>query len=250
MSVPIKKTKKASRSTRSRNTARTKDARAVQWAIEPRATVLGLTFVIFAVGAAALMAARHASREDTIAIPSAQTEAPAPSDLQPRPDQRASAAPRLEAKKTASPKASAPTQAADVHVTPTPAASLPSVEQISALPVTTATEPLADPSKGASAGNSTSAQAIQKVAAVTITGCLEHDDDAFWLTDTSGTGAPMSRSWKSGFLKKRPSRIELVDSAHALRLTSYVGQRIAATGTLVNREMQTHSLHRVAASCS
>jgi hypothetical protein len=94
------------------------------------------------------------------------------------------------------------------------------------------------------------APAPERVASVTITGCLEHDDEAFWLSDASGSEAPMSRSWRSGFLKKRPSRIELVDAGHALRLTSYVGQRIAATGTLVNREMRPRSLHPVSASCS
>lgn len=96
----------------------------------------------------------------------------------------------------------------------------------------------------------TSMPAVETVASVTITGCLEHDDEAFWLSDAAGADAPVSRSWRSGFLKKRPSRIELVDAAHALRLTSYVGQRVAATGTLVNREMKTHSLHPVSASCS
>ena len=90
----------------------------------------------------------------------------------------------------------------------------------------------------------------EKVASVTITGCLEHEDETFWLSDASGSEAPTSRSWRSGFLKKRPSRIEVVDAGHALRLTSYVGQRIAATGTLVNREMRPRSLHPVSASCS
>jgi hypothetical protein len=94
------------------------------------------------------------------------------------------------------------------------------------------------------------APAPQTVASVTITGCLERDDETFWLSDASGSEAPTSRSWRSAFLKKRPSRIELVDAGHALRLPSYVGQRISATGTLENREMRTHSLHRVSASCS
>ena len=70
------------------------------------------------------------------------------------------------------------------------------------------------------------------------------------LTDTAGADAPTSRSWKTGFLTKRSSRIALVDAAHALRLSNYVGQRIAATGTLLNHEMQTQSMYRVATSCS
>src|SRR5213594_98393 len=50
-----------------------------------------------------------------------------------------------------------------------------------------------------------------KVARVTIEGCLERADDAYRLTDTAGTNAPTSRSWKSAFLKKRPATIEVRD---------------------------------------
>ena len=91
---------------------------------------------------------------------------------------------------------------------------------------------------------------IEHVAAVTITGCLEHDEESFWLKDTTGLDAPTSRSWKSGFLKKHPSRIELLDPNNSLKLPAYVGRRISATGTLVNREMQTRSLHPLGMSCS
>ena len=40
---------------------------------------------------------------------------------------------------------------------------------------------------------------------VTITGCLEvsTSGDTFRLTDTEGVDAPKSRSWRSGFFKKR-----------------------------------------------
>ena len=95
-----------------------------------------------------------------------------------------------------------------------------------------------------------STSAGQTVTSVTITGCVANDEATFWLKDTSGADAPKSRNWKSGFLKKRPAPIELLDATHALRLPNYVGQRVAATGTLVNREMRAHSLQRVAASCS
>ena len=91
---------------------------------------------------------------------------------------------------------------------------------------------------------------VHQVASVTITGCLEHDEETFWLSDASGADAPTSRSWKSGFLKKRPSRIELIDAEHALPLTNYVGHRVSATGTIVNREMRTRSLHPLSATCS
>jgi hypothetical protein len=85
--------------------------------------------------------------------------------------------------------------------------------------------------------------------AVTITGCLGRDDDTFWLEDTLGAAAPKSRSWRSGFLKKRPSRITLVDAQKTLTLPGYVGDRVAATGVLMNREMRARSLRRVAESC-
>ena len=87
-------------------------------------------------------------------------------------------------------------------------------------------------------------------AAVTVSGCLELDDETFWLKDASGADVQASRSWRSGFLKKRAPRVELVDAANTLRLERHVGQRVSATGTLVSREMQARSLRRVAASCN
>ena len=102
----------------------------------------------------------------------------------------------------------------------------------------------------AAAVESTSNVAGRTMTSVTITGCLANDDATFWLKDTSGADAPKSRNWRSGFLKKRPAPIELLDATHELKLPNYVGQRVAATGTLVNREMRAQSLQRVAASCS
>ncbi len=86
-------------------------------------------------------------------------------------------------------------------------------------------------------------------APITITGCLERDGDAYWLKDTSGADAPKARSWKTGFLKKRAARIELIDTSAALRLSTHLGERVAATGTLANREMRARSLRRIAPSC-
>jgi len=84
---------------------------------------------------------------------------------------------------------------------------------------------------------------------VTITGCLERSDETFRLTDTSGEDAPTSRSWKSGFLKKRKARLEVVDSVKRLNLASHVGERVSVTGTLVEKEIHAGSLQRLAASC-
>jgi hypothetical protein len=89
----------------------------------------------------------------------------------------------------------------------------------------------------------------QKLAPVTMTGCLELRDETFRLSDTTGVDAPKSRSWKSGFLKKGSASIEVVDAAKRLQLPSHVGQRVSVTGMLVDREMQVRSLKRIAATC-
>ena len=89
----------------------------------------------------------------------------------------------------------------------------------------------------------------QNAGLVTIEGCLQARDDAFWLKDTSGEDAPQSRSWKSGFLKKHSSSVEVVDANDALKLAKFVGQRVAATGVVADRRMRAHLLQRVAATC-
>jgi hypothetical protein len=101
----------------------------------------------------------------------------------------------------------------------------------------TAKSPAAESAPGAAAGT-------------TMTGCLELDDETFWLKDASGTDVPASRSWKSGFLKKRAARIELVDATQTLKLRAHVGERVAATGILTNREMLARSVRRIATSCN
>ena len=85
---------------------------------------------------------------------------------------------------------------------------------------------------------------------VTVTGCLEMDNETFRLKNTSGTNAPKARSWKSGFLKKNPASIQIVDAANRVQLPAHVGQRVVVTGKLVDREMQVRSLRRVATSCN
>jgi hypothetical protein len=83
---------------------------------------------------------------------------------------------------------------------------------------------------------------------VTLAGCVERNDDGFWLKNASGEGAPSSRSWKSGFLRKRSQNIALVDRGYTHRLATYVGQRVETTGVLADREMQVKSL-RVLGAC-
>ena len=95
--------------------------------------------------------------------------------------------------------------------------------------------------------SATTASAQQ--SSVTITGCLEMDNEAFRLKDTTGVDVPKARGWKSGFLKKKAATIELVDAAKTMKLPDHVGERVVVTGVLVDREMQVRSLRRIAASC-
>lgn len=82
-------------------------------------------------------------------------------------------------------------------------------------------------------------------AAVTVTGCLERTGEGFRMKDTGGADAPKARSWKSGFLKKGSTPVDVVDPAHGLQLADYVGGRVSVTGTLVDREMRARSLRRI-----
>jgi hypothetical protein len=98
--------------------------------------------------------------------------------------------------------------------------------------------------------NSTPNVAAQILAPIAIQGCLQAGNEGFWLKDTSGADAPASRSWRTGFLKKRSTSVEVVDASESLGLANYLGQRVAATGSLTNRRLQLRSLHRVAGSCN
>ena len=97
--------------------------------------------------------------------------------------------------------------------------------------------------------DTTSATTRAEATPVTLSGCLQVTDGTFWLKDTQGEAAPKSRSWKSGFLKRRSSPVELVDAADALKLSSHVSQRISVTGLLLDTQMRARSLQTVAASC-
>ena len=114
--------------------------------------------------------------------------------------------------------------------------------------VTANTTPAASPVVAA-ATVSTAATPAGKAPRATVIGCLEDDGAAFKLTDTTGADAPKARSWKSGFIKKGTAPVKLVGSSAALDLASHVGRRVSVTGTLDNREMRAHALHRVAGSC-
>ena len=110
--------------------------------------------------------------------------------------------------------------------------------------------PARDSSRTADTGLQRASTASEPApATVTITGCLARSDNEFRLNNTSGTDAPKSRSWKSGFLTKRAASVAIVPVAQELPLSSHVGQRISVTGTLVDREMRVRSVRRVSTSC-
>ena len=230
--------------------------------LTPRAVFAGAICVM---AAAVLIAARQPFQQSDVASVSAPPKAmPLPEEIAlPKPGaspiavapsavtaSMAPAAPaRLESKKTVPPKPVTVAVARPSDASAEKTASAESVKAMAAEPAAHA--PKADATTTHTAAvESASNAASQTATAVTITGCVANDEETFWLKDTSGADAPKARNWKSGFLKKRPAPIALLDSTHALKLPNYVGQRVAATGTLVNREMRAHSLQRVATSCS
>ena len=89
--------------------------------------------------------------------------------------------------------------------------------------------------------------AAAPVDTVTISGCLDFDGKSAWLKDTSGDDAPRARSWRSGFLRKRSSRIALVDGPSSAK--AYDGRLVSVTGVLVDREMRVSSLKPIAGDC-
>lgn len=90
---------------------------------------------------------------------------------------------------------------------------------------------------------------IAAAPSVTVTGCLERDDNAYRLTETGGKAAPKSRSWKSAFVTKRNSDLDVVDASRKLKLRDHVGHRVAVTGHVKDGEMRAQSMRPVAASC-
>ena len=106
------------------------------------------------------------------------------------------------------------------------------------------------PASNASDNSSVAAAASVTAAPVTVAGCLAREGEGFRLKDTAGTAAPKARSWKSGFLKKGSTTVDVVDPAHTLNLAGQVGRRVSVTGALAGREMTARSLRRLGASCT
>ncbi len=97
-----------------------------------------------------------------------------------------------------------------------------------------------------------SATPAASASQATITGCLEMSTDGkeFRLADTEGRDAPKSRSWRTGFLRKRTAPVALAGASDPLELRKSVGKRVSATGLLTDRELQVDSLRIVGSSCN
>jgi len=177
-----------------------------------------------------------------VALPAAPVAAPvAAAAVAPRPVSAPSKklAPKLEKNRIAESATSgapiaAATPVADILVKEHGAMKLPGSEA-SAPPV------LASASTGTSG-----------TAPVTITGCLEIsvDQDEFRLTETDGVDAPRSRSWRTGFLKKRAAPVALVEPPDRLALQTHVGRRVAATGLLTSHDLRVSALRVVGPTCN
>jgi len=90
---------------------------------------------------------------------------------------------------------------------------------------------------------------VKSPAMVTVEGCLESNGATYRLKNTTGLDAPKARTWRTGFLMKRSSSVGLVDTIGSLRLQDHIGKRVAATGSVEDREMHATTLREVAASC-
>jgi hypothetical protein len=174
------------------------------------------------------------------------------------------AAPAPEFLPTAVPVAHPPaaTRAAGEAPKNTPARPAKSLAAVSSAPITAAalvaeTRAKEDSPADTERTGTVPASALSTVepaalAQVTITGCLEisTDADRFRLTDTDGASAPKSRSWRSGFLKKRSAPVDLVWPSDTPAPAKQVGKRVAATGVLMSHELKVTSVRIVSPSCN
>ena len=204
--------------------------------IRSRAVLVAIVGLSGAVIIAAMGRARgpEIAAADVLLRPAAQLDAPSAPEIEATPVNAAPAA--LPEPRARTAMADAPAAAA-APAPPAAAPALPPSDEVKDEP------PAVDP-----AVLVTPAATIEAPTA-TIAGCLTFDDGEYRLKDATGTDAPKSRSWKSGFLAKRSASIDIVDSNQSLALPIHVGHRVEIAGTLVEREMQARSLVQLAGSC-
>jgi hypothetical protein len=228
----VKKAKPKARSQRVKPVA-PETAAPSPWAMNGRFMVVGVVCLLAA--AALLTAGQPGAPPDGMSAGTSQPAHPSPQPA------------RLTAEPTTStPTTIAPTRST-TEATGRPHTAPASKERTSAaVPVKTTQRPK-PPASVAAAPQSTAR--VKDPATRTVEGCLEFEKSMYRLKNTSGLNAPTARSWRSGFLMKRSSSIELVDTSGRLKLQDHVGQRVAATGSLVNLEMQVTTLREIAGSC-
>lgn len=172
--------------------------------------------------------------------------APPPAPVPAAPVQRPHAA-KAVVEKPKQPPVAGTTRSREHSVPPAPAVAAASPGDGESASRTAAAE------RGASASpvESTATPDAVGQAPVTITGCLETTIDGaeFRLTDTEGIDAPKTRSWRSGFLKKRAAPVQLLELSDPRGLQKYVGHRVVATGLLTSRELRVRSLQSAGSSC-
>ena len=239
ISARAKKAKRPTRTIPLKNSVAVESSASTPHSQSSRAIILGLTCVV---AVAALIAARQPATWLDIAPADAILEASAAMSIPQMPA-------RPDMKDIVIPQSPTPVKvAADAPSLP-PAPAERSVETLMVEPP--AKSPLVEFTPEVAAENSVAQADVQNVPPVTITGCLQRDKETFWLRDASGgVDVPKSRSWRSGFLKRRASRVELVAADNTLKLPDYLGERVAATGTLMDREMRARSVRRVSTSCN
>jgi hypothetical protein len=96
--------------------------------------------------------------------------------------------------------------------------------------------------------------AADKPKNVTLTGCVRNggERNTFVLTKVEGADAPKARGWKTGYLLKRRTNVEVVSAASSVRLKDHVGRKVTVTGTLEEKDgtqIKARSI-RVVSTCS
>jgi hypothetical protein len=244
------KTRTASHAARS--TAKGTRGAGRQYALAPRNVVVGTLCVV---AAAALLMGRPSARTwEVSAVDEAgnveRLESLANADaVDPAALIDGAVAPSRASAKTTS---SAPAAVATPKTSePAPAAwesaSKPAVSPDATMKMISPPAPVA--SQSASTVSTQAAEGEEPATPVTLAGCVERNGEGFSLKNASGDGAPSSRSWKSGFLRKRSQSVALIDRGYTHRLATYVGQRVETTGVLADREMRVKTL-RVLGSCN
>jgi len=81
------------------------------------------------------------------------------------------------------------------------------------------------------------AVAAEKTKTVTLTGCVRGvERNTFVLTKVEGADAPKARGWKTGYIVKRRSNVEVVPGVASIRLKDHVGRRVSVSGTLEQKD--------------